>query len=93
MRVAIWRRMTNINSFRDLTVWQVSMDLAEVCFENSLGSHGELDTLFELIHRKKLVPAPLLSKGVVLIEPIGKMLHGLAESLELRLNSEKSVTA
>ena len=25
--------MTQINSFRDLTVWQVSMDLADVCFD------------------------------------------------------------
>jgi four helix bundle protein len=126
--------MTKINSFRDLTVWQVSMDLADVCFDiveaiphpykftfadqlipagisipsniaegsrrptkaylnhvsYSLGSHGEVDTLFELIHRRKLVPEPLLSRGTILIEPIGKMLHGLAESLELRLNSENA---
>jgi four helix bundle protein len=123
--------MTKINSFRDLTVWQVSMDLAEVCFDiveaiphpykftfadqlipagisipsniaegsrrptkaylnhlsYSLGSHGEVDTLFELIHRKKLVPVPLLKKGVVLLDPIGKMLHGLEESLEARLRA------
>jgi four helix bundle protein len=126
--------MTKINSFRDLTVWQVSMDLADVCFDivdaiphpykftfadqlisagisipsniaegscrptkaylnhvsYSLGSHGEVDTLFELIHRRKLVPEPLLAKGKVHIEPIGKMLHGLADSLELRLNSENA---
>jgi four helix bundle protein len=124
--------MTKINSFRDLTVWQVSMDLADVCFDiieaiphpykfafcdqlipagisipsniaegsrrptkaylnhlsYSLGSHGEVETLFELIHRRKLVPDPLLNKGVVLIEPIGKMLHGLAESLEVRLDAQ-----
>jgi four helix bundle protein len=113
-------------------VWQVSMDLADVCFDiveaiphpyrftfanqlipsgisipsniaegsrrptkaylnhisYSLGSHGEVDTLFELIDRRKLVPKPLLSKGIVLLDPIGKMLHGLAESLELRLNAD-----
>ena len=56
----------------------------------SLGSHGEVDTLFELIHRRKLVPDPLLSKGVVLLDPIGKMLHGLAESLEARLNTQNA---
>lgn len=126
--------MTPINSFKDLTVWQVSMDLADVCFDiveaiphpyrftftaqvipagisipsniaegsrrptkaylnhlsYSLGSHGELETLFELIHRRKLVPPALLNKGVVLIEPIGKMLHGLAESLEARLHAQKA---
>jgi four helix bundle protein len=48
----------------------------------SLGSHGEVETLFEVIQRRKLVPEPLLSSGVVLIEPIGKMLYGLRESLE-----------
>lgn len=46
-----------------------------------------MDTLFELIHRRKLVPDPLLNKGVVLLDPIGKMLHGLTESLEARLNT------
>ena len=53
----------------------------------SLGSHGEVETLFEVIHRRKLVPEPLLNKGVVLLDPIGKMLHGLVESLEARLNA------
>lgn len=125
--------MTQINSFKDLTVWQVSLDLADVCFDiieaiphpyrfafanqlipagisipsniaegsrrptkaylnhvsYSLGSHGEVETLFELIRRRKLVPGPLLTKGSVLIEPIGKMLHGLAESLEARINAER----
>ena len=52
----------------------------------SLGSHGELETLFELIHRRKLVPESLLTKGTRLAEPVGKMLHGLVESLEARLN-------
>src|SRR5687768_1955787 len=131
MRVALRARMTKINSFRDLTVWQVSMDIADVCFDiveaipypykftfanqlipagisipsniaegsrrptkaylnhvsYSLGSHGEVDTLFELIRRRNLAPEPLLSKGVVLLDPIGKMLHGLGESLEAHLNA------
>ena len=127
-------RMTPINSFKDLEVWQVSMDLADICFEvveaiphpyrftfadqllpagisipsniaegsrrptkaylnhlsYSLGSHGEVETLFELIRRRKLVPAPLFARGAVLMEPIGKMLHRLAESLETRLNSDEA---
>jgi hypothetical protein len=37
-----------------------------------------------LIGRRKLVPKPLLSKGIVLIEPIEKMLHGLVSSLDKR---------
>ena len=123
--------MTSINSFKDLTVWQVSIDLADVCFDIveaiphpyrftfanqlipagisipsniaegsrrptkaylnhlsfSLGSHGEVETLFEVIRRRKLVPEPLLMRGVLLMDPIGKMLHGLTESLEARLNT------
>ena len=107
MRLAVEGRMTKINSFRDLTVWQVSMDLADVCFDiveaiphpyrftfadqliragisipsniaegsrrptkaylnhlsYSLGSHGEVETVFELIHRRKLVPETLLARG------------------------------
>ena len=118
--------MTPINSFKDLKVWQVSMDLADVCFDiveaiqhpyrftfadqllpagisipsniaegsrrptnaylnhlsYSLGSHGEVETLLELVRRRRLVPEPLLSKGFVLLDPVGKMLHGLAGSLE-----------
>ena len=103
--------MTQITSFKDLTAWQVSMALADVCFDiveaiphpyrftfanqlipagisipsniaegsrrptkaylnhlsYSLGSHGEVGTLFELIQRRKLVPDPLLAKGIVLV--------------------------
>jgi four helix bundle protein len=132
MRIALSRRMRQINSFKDLTVWQVSMDLADACFDIveaiphpyrftfanqlipagisipsniaegsrrptkaylnhltfSLGSHGEVETLFEVIHRRKLVPQPLLAKGTVLIDPIGRMLHGLTDSLEARLRAE-----
>jgi four helix bundle protein len=120
--------MTHINSFKDLIVWQVSMDLADVCFDIveaiqhpyrfifadqllpatisipsnlaegsrrptkaylnhvsiSLGSHGEVETLLELIRRRRLVHDELLGKGARLIDPIGKMLHGLSESLETR---------
>lgn len=126
--------MAKINSFRDLTVWQVSMDLADMCFDIveaipypykftfcdqlipagisipsniaegsrrptkaylnhlsfSLGSHGEVETLFEVIRRRKLVPEPLLTKGVVLIDPVGKMLHGLVESLEARVSAQNA---
>ena len=126
--------MASITSFKDLTVWQVSMDLADVCFDIveaiphpyrfifadqlipagisipsniaegsrrptkaylnhlsfSLGSHGEVETLFELIRRRKLVPEPLLGKGAVLIDPIGRMLHGLTESLEARVNAQNA---
>ena len=133
-RLAISWRMTQIHSFRDLTVWQSSMDLVDVCFDIveaipypykftfcnqlipagisipsniaegsrrptkaylnhlsfSLGSHGEVETLFEVIRRRKLVPEALLSKGLMLIDPVGKMLHGLVVSLEPRTNARHS---
>jgi four helix bundle protein len=113
--------MTEIDSFRDLKVWQVSMDLAETCFDiieaiqhpyrfifagqllpaglsipsniaegarrptkaylnylsYALGSHAELETLLELIRRRKLVAQPLLAKAITGTDPVGKMLHGL----------------
>ena len=56
----------------------------------SLGSHGEVDTLFEVIRRRKLAPESLLTKGIMLMDPIGKMLHGLAESLETRANESNA---
>lgn len=46
-------------------------------------------TLFEVIRRRKLAPEPLLTKEIVLIDPIGKMLHGLAESLEASLTAQQ----
>jgi four helix bundle protein len=130
--------MTKINSFKDLVVWQVSMDLVDVCFDIveeirhpyrfiladqllqsgisipsniaegsrrptkaylnhlsiSLGSHGGLETLFEVIRRRKLAPDASLGRGIRLAEPVGKMLRGLSESLELQLQyeSERNVT-
>ena len=107
MCLASYRRMTPINSFKDLTVWQVSMDLADVCFDivqaiphpyrftfanqliqagisipsniaegsrrptkaylnhlsYSLGSQGEVETLLELIRRRKLVPDFAFGEG------------------------------
>jgi four helix bundle protein len=33
MRLAIVRRMTKITSYKDLQVWQLSMDLVDVCFD------------------------------------------------------------
>ncbi len=128
MRLAFLRRMTQINSYKDLTVWQASMDLVDVCFDiveaiphpyrfifcdqllragisipsniaegsrrttkgylnhlsYSLGSQAEVETVLEVIRRRKLVPPPLLIKGVQLAEPVGNMLHGLVESLAQR---------
>lgn len=48
----------------------------------SLGSHAEVETLFELISRRKLAPEALVAKGVRRTDPVGRMLHGLVESLE-----------
>jgi four helix bundle protein len=128
MYIAMLRCMPKINSFRDLTVWQTSMDLADLCFDvvesiphpfkftfadqllpasisipaniaegsrrpskaylnhlsYSLGSHGEVETLLELIRRRRLAPQPLLERGFSLVDPVGKMLHGLVESLDRR---------
>jgi four helix bundle protein len=56
----------------------------------SLGSHGEVETLFEVIRRRKLAPEALLSRGFALIDPVGKMLHGLAESLEARVSAQNA---
>jgi four helix bundle protein len=56
----------------------------------SLGSHAEVETLFDLIRRRKLVPDPLLIRGVGLIDPIGRMLHGLVEALEACINANNT---
>jgi hypothetical protein len=49
-----------------------------------------VETLFEVIRRRKLVPEALLGRGFVLIDPVGKMLHGLVGSLEPRANTRRS---
>jgi hypothetical protein len=121
--------MMHIDSFNDLVVWQVSMDLVDVRFdivEKIRHPYRFLfaDQLFHLVFRAprtslqgvavrqrptsitfldrmanskrsskpsvggRVVPDALLTKGTRLAEPVGKMLHGLSESLELRLRSE-----
>src|SRR5262245_31968977 len=98
--------MTEIKSFKDLIVWQVSMDLADVCFDIVEAiphpyrfifadqlipagiSHAEVETLFELVRRRMLVGEPWLMRGIVLVDSIGKMLHGLVESLEVQVKAE-----
>jgi len=126
MRLASLRRMAKLNSYKDLKVWQLGMDLLDVCFEivevlppkyvftfcnqllraaisipsniaegsrrtrkghlnhlsYSLGSQAELETVLEVIKRRKLVSASLVTKGTNLAETVGRMLHGLVESLE-----------
>ena len=128
MALAFCGAMTRVSSYRCLTVWQASMDLADICFEivetiphpyrfifcnqllragisipsniaegsrrttkgylnhlsYALGSQAEVETLLEVISRRRLAPQPLLLKGVRLAEPVGKMLHGLVRSLEAR---------
>jgi hypothetical protein len=56
------------------------MDLAGECFDI-------VEAIQHPYRFRKLVPDSLLSKGVVLIEPVGKMLHGLVESLEARVSA------
>jgi four helix bundle protein len=126
MRLAIPRRMAKITSYKDLKVWQLGMDLVDVCFDivealpvqyrftfsnqllpagmsipsniaegsrrprraylnhlsYSLGSQAEVETILEVIARRKLVPMPLLTKATELAETVGQMLHGLVRSLE-----------
>lgn len=48
----------------------------------SLGSQAEVDTVLEVIKRRKLVPVPFVTKGFDLAESVGQMLHGLVRSLE-----------
>ncbi len=126
MRLAFLRRMTHINSYKDLKVWHVGMDLVDVCFDiveelpgryrftfsnqllpagisipaniaegsrrprkaylnhlsYALGSQAEVETILEVVNRRKLVPSGLVSKGFELAESTGRMLHGLVRSLE-----------
>ena len=126
MQFAIYYSMTRITSYKDLQVWQLSMDLVDVCFDIidvlppryaftfcnqllrssisipsntaegsrrprraylnylsiALGSQAEVETLLEVIKRRRLAPPLLLSKASLLTESIGRMLHGLVRSLE-----------
>lgn len=50
----------------------------------ALGSQAEVETILEVIRRRRLVDESLLMKSVNLAEPVGKMLHGLVASLGQR---------
>lgn len=119
-------RMTKINSYKDLRVWQQGMDVVDLCFDIidvlptkycfifcnqllraaisipanisegtrrprkaylnhlsiALGSEGELETLLEIIRRRKLAPPKLLADAIASTESAGRMLHALVRSLE-----------
>jgi len=82
--------MTQINSFKDLIVWQVSMDLTDACF-NIVEA---IPYPYRFIFADQLLPAGIsipsnVAEGTVLTDPIGRMLHGLSESLELRAHRER----
>jgi four helix bundle protein len=126
MGLAVSSRMTTISSYKDLQVWQLSMDLVDLSFDLvdalparyrfifcnqilraaisipsniaegsrrprraylnhlsiSLGSHGELETLVEVIKRRKFASAVLLTRITDLGSSVGRMLHALVVSLE-----------
>ena len=127
MRLALHRRMSKINSYKDLQVWRLGMDLVDACFnvvelvpdrhrfifcnqlsraaistpsniaEGSrrprraylnhlsiaLGSCAELETLLEILRRRRLVALSAIDKAVGLTESVSKMLHALVRSLEV----------
>jgi four helix bundle protein len=51
----------------------------------ALGSQAELDTLFELAVRLKMVAPPNMSPLKLHIDRVGRMLHGLRSSLDQQL--------
>jgi four helix bundle protein len=103
MRLASRGRMTHINSFKDLVVWQASMDLVDVCFDIVEAIHHP----YRFVLADQLLPSGISIPSHIAegsrrptkayrnhlsislgshaeVEPVGKMLHGLVASLELR---------
>lgn len=64
--------MTVINSFRDLLVWQKSMNLAERCYGLSR----------RFPKQDQIVTEAEASLLVANAQEIGRMIHGLVRSLE-----------
>jgi len=52
----------------------------------ALGSLAELETLVEIIRRRKLLPADALQNIDALAQHAGRLIHGLERSLRWRLN-------
>lgn len=68
MRLAMLSRMTKINSYKDLRVWQQGMDVVDLCFDII----DVLPTKYCFIFCNQLLRA----------ESAGRMLHALVRSLE-----------
>ncbi len=84
--------MSDIKSYRDLTVWQRSMELAEGNARGSRkdyarfisiarGSTVEVSTFLMLALRVKLAPQESITPALSLCEEVGRMLNALHRTL------------
>ena len=67
-----------IQSFRDLSVWQKSMDLVVRVYE---GSEAELQTQIELARRLRMLSETDAHSLLQDVSEVGRMLAGLLKSL------------
>ncbi len=74
--------MTQINSFRDLLVWQKAMDLAVRCYGVSRRMPKNEQGVLELGARVKVVSEQEATALITDAQEIGRMLKGLVASLE-----------
>ena len=121
-----------ITSYRDLEVWQLAMELADLVYDMTenfparerfalaqqmrkaavsipsniaegtrhrtagylarviiaLGEHAELETQELLVVRRRFIGPDLNHRFVDLAESVGRLAHGLARSLEMRLGQQ-----
>ena len=71
---------TNINSFRDLFVWQKSMDLAVRCYRTAQRLPNE--TQLEIGARLEIISPEEAQFLIDDAQEIGRMINGLVKSLE-----------
>lgn len=76
-----------ILTYRDLEVWKQGMELVEECI--AIGSHGELETYFELSARLGFLSRAECARVMKRCDSVGRLLSGLHRALKRRLEETK----
>ena len=80
-------KMIEVKSYRDLKVWQKSMDLVVRCYQHlsiANGSLKELETHLIIVGRLAYLKDEELETVLNKCDEIGRMLHSLNEKLSQR---------
>src|SRR5215468_1971107 len=92
-----------ILTYRDLEVWKQGIELVEECYKLTarqpyrhhvsiaIGSHGELETYFELSVRLGFLSRTESTRIMKRCDSVGRLLSGLHRALKRRIEGAKAI--